>query len=107
MATIKVKTIDISAKEWTDKKFGNSYFSGIVTVNYGMENEKVIHLPFQYGYGDHYTTVAQNELVKLGFMSDSHLHIANYCREHSIIYRANIQRSCLLRDVKNLIRNSF
>ena len=54
----KIRTIDIHAKEWFDKLYGNSYFSGHVTVNYGMPDAFYIDFPFQYGSGDHYVTVA-------------------------------------------------
>ena len=37
---MKTKTIDVNAKEWIDKKHGNSYFCGTVTLNYGMKNEE-------------------------------------------------------------------
>ena len=50
----QLKTIDIKAKEWSDKINGNSYFSSDVTLNYGMDSQEVIKLPFQYGYGDQY-----------------------------------------------------
>ena len=50
----ELKTIDIEAKEWRDKINGNSYFSSDVTLNYGMDSQEIIKLPFQYGYGDHY-----------------------------------------------------
>ena len=29
-----MKTIDINAREWLDKTYGNSYFSAIVTGDY-------------------------------------------------------------------------
>ena len=54
MKLSQLKTIDINAKEWRDKINGNSYFSSDVTLNYGMQNEETIKLPFQYGYGDQY-----------------------------------------------------
>ena len=38
----QLKTIDIEAKEWRDKIYGNSYFSSDVALNYGMNNQKVI-----------------------------------------------------------------
>ena len=47
-----IKTIDIQAKEWFDKVNGNSYFAALVTVNFGMSDEKTIKVPYQYGYGD-------------------------------------------------------
>ena len=49
MKLSELKTIDIVAKQWRDTINGNSYFSSKVTLNYGMNNEKIIELPFQYG----------------------------------------------------------
>ena len=42
----ELKTIDIVAKQWRDTINGNSYFSSKVTLNYGLNNEKLIELPF-------------------------------------------------------------
>ena len=53
-----IKTIDIQAKEWFDRLNGNSYFSAIATINFGMEDEKAVKLPFQYGYESHYIDMA-------------------------------------------------
>ena len=44
--TQKIKTLDITAKEWFDKVNGNSYFSAQVTVNFGMEGQQVINCSF-------------------------------------------------------------
>ena len=45
---MKTKTIDIRAKEWFDKTFGNSYFAGTITINKGTETEETFLMPFQY-----------------------------------------------------------
>lgn len=50
----KIKTIDVTAYEWPDRVNGNSYFAGKITVNFGMNTEKTVNIPFQYGYGDQY-----------------------------------------------------
>jgi len=55
MKLSQLKTIDINAKEWHDKINGNSYFSSDVILNYGMNSQETIKVPFQYGYGDHFT----------------------------------------------------
>lgn len=55
---MKIKTIDVQAKEWFDRTYGNSYFSMNVTVNYGMKNATTFYVPMQYGYGDHYRDMA-------------------------------------------------
>jgi hypothetical protein len=46
-----MKTIDINAKEWFDKVNGNSYFSAVITIDFGMPTQKEYRLPFQYGSG--------------------------------------------------------
>jgi len=91
-----LKTIDISAKEWFDKTYGNSYYSARVTVNFGLKNETTIYLPFQYGHGDSYYYHALEELARLGFAED----IFNKARDKKIQVRYNKRENCLKRDVK-------
>ena len=45
MQQTTIKTIDIQAKEWFDKVNGNSYFSAIATINYGLQDQKTINVP--------------------------------------------------------------
>lgn len=98
----KVKTIDINAKQWFDKINGNSYFSAIVTINYGMKKEKRINIPFQYGYGDFYRFEAmkavKKEYPELAGINDYGMHLVG------IIVRSHIDRRCLKRDVLNLVK---
>lgn len=98
---MKIKTIDINAKEWFDKVNGNSYFSGDITLNYGMKTEKNLSMPFQYGYENHYITQAHSELIKNGYITDidSSLALSRYCRENGIILRYNKQENCKKRDL--------
>lgn len=56
--------IDLNTKEWFDRVNGNSYFSAVVTLNYKMEDEKTMLLPFQYGYGSHSEHMAFKALIK-------------------------------------------
>lgn len=98
---MKIKTLDVDAKEWFDKVNGNSYFSGVVTLNYGMKNEKEYIMPFQYGYGNQYeyealTTLEKEKVLKAPAIGQS---IYRYCRENNIILRSNIQRGCLKREL--------
>ena len=51
---MKIKTIDVQAKEWFDKVNGNSYFSANISINFGMPSQKNLFIPFQYGYGSQY-----------------------------------------------------
>ena len=64
MKARSIKTVDVTVKEWFDRINGNSYFSGEVIINYGLSNPKMIKLPFQYGYGDHYRYVALDSIKK-------------------------------------------
>jgi hypothetical protein len=93
------KTIDINGKEWRDRLYGNSYFSARVIVNHGMDDEKIIHIPFQYGYGDYYI---QKSLETLEKMSLVPLHSSTWTlKDHlGVIVHAHIERNCLRRDVK-------
>lgn len=99
----QVKTIDINAKEWFDKVNGNSYFSALVTVNYGMENEQTIKLPFQYGYGEHYVDIAARFLSNAGLIPVTYEVLWRYCSENNIVLRKSKHENCLKRDLMHLI----
>jgi len=92
-----VKTIDIQAKEWFDKVNGNSYFAGVVTVNYGMDNAKEFIMPFQYGYGDSYRNRAIEVLKEKGLINSDKEWVL---RDKGIIVRSNIVRKCKQRELK-------
>jgi hypothetical protein len=97
---MKIKTIDVNAKEWFDKVNGNSYFSGTITLNYGMKTQKELAMPFQYGYGDHFLDVACDLLDNANFIkNDSYTRLPRYCRENDIILRYNKQENCKKRDL--------
>ncbi len=97
---MKIKTIDVQAKEWFDKINGNSYFSARVTLNYGMKGEVEFKLPMQYGYGDHYQYVVLGELIGRGWLkSDELTGLVMLCRDQKIILRTNLQEDCKKRDV--------
>lgn len=104
MKTIIIKTIDIKAKTWFDKVNGNSYFSALVTLDFCLETEKEIKVPFQYGYGDQYITETCHQLQTDGILPDVKIYnLSEYCRENNIILRASNQKNCLKRDLKNLV----
>lgn len=98
-----IKTIDVTAKEWFDKVNGNSYFTGRITVNYGLPDERGFILPFQYGYGSQYEYSAldmicnKTDLISQGSLSRT-------CREYGIILRRNLYENCRKRDVLNYIK---
>ena len=103
MKLSQLKTIDINAKEWRDKINGNSYFSSDVTLNYGMNSQETIKLPFQYGYGDHYIHQSLREIQKLfpksKWFKENLLGKYQIEKEYKIIIRNNIKTNCLKREL--------
>jgi hypothetical protein len=102
---MKTKTIDINAKEWFDRINGNSYFSGTITLNYGMDNEETFLMPFQYGYGSQYEYEAQMTLNQFNKISSNFVEyqsLYSYCKENNIIFRSNIKRNSLKRELKQI-----
>ena len=101
----KVSTIDIHAREWFDKVNGNSYFSAIVTINFGTDRQSEIYLSFQYGYGEHYIDMANQKLIRKGIIqgerneNGSFPSLWQYCRDNDIILRTDKKENCLKRDL--------
>lgn len=102
MRKAKIKTLDITAKEWFDRVNGNSYFAARIVVNFGLKSEQTILLPFQYGYGEQYIYAAATELVNREILAEAAYKNAftMRCRDNGIILRYSKQENCLKRDVK-------
>lgn len=96
---MKIKTIDITAKEWYDKLNGNSYFSALIVINYGMKTAKSISLPFQYGYGNHYEDMAFKALQEQKIIPKGESSYSRYYEENRIVYRNAKHENCLKREV--------
>lgn len=100
-----MKTIDINAKEWFDKINGNSYFSAVITLDYGMPTVKEYVMPFQYGYGYHYVDMANSYLVDNKIISGernsngSYTPLWQYCLDNNIVLRTNKKENCLKREL--------
>ena len=94
-----IKTLDIQAKEWFDRTYGNSYFSAQVTINFGMKDERVVYVPFQYGYGDAYVTKSYEQLQKDGILPNDQTIYWKWFEDNNIIVRHS-KRDALKRDVK-------
>lgn len=91
---IKVRTIDIHAKEWFDKVNGNSYFAAHVTLNYGLPGETTFNIPFKYGYGDYYVQASTKMLQEKGVIktidnNKTFVSLRQMCHEHGIVLRAS------------------
>jgi len=98
---MKIKTIDINVKEWFDKINGNSYFAGEIILNYGLKNVKIIFLPFQYGYGEHYLTegfkaIIESEKIKTNENINS---LWRFCENNKIILRYHKEQNCLKKEL--------
>ena len=96
----KIKTINITAKEWFDTVNGNSYFSAEVIINFGKKNSTSLKIPYQYGYGEHYRDVAFREIKKqLGCFRKYSIYWRAY-QDYNIIDRSIIYENCKLGDIK-------
>lgn len=97
-----IKTLDIQGKEWFDKVNGNSYWSAQVTINFGMEDEKTVYVPFQYGYGRTFEYEAMRQLQMDGILSNDEaiLTPSRFCAENNITLRSSIKTGCKKADVK-------
>ena len=94
-----MKTIDINAKECNSK--GNSYFSARITLDYGLETQSYIVLPWQYGYGNAFEHRAFEELHKLGLISDKGFgNWFQLARDLGIIVRSNIDKQVTQKQVR-------
>ena len=103
MKLSQLKSIDINAKEWHDKINGNSYFSSDVILNYGMNSQETIKVPFQYGYGDHYIYQSLREIQQLfpksKWYRENLLGKYQIQDEYKIIIRNSIKTNCLKKEL--------
>lgn len=100
-----MKTIDINAKEWFDRINGNSYFSGLVIIDFGMKSEEIFLMPFQYGYGSEFEQEAKAILTYGNKISPQYETLYSYCKRENIILRSNIIRGCKKRELKEIEKN--
>jgi hypothetical protein len=106
---MKIKTIDVNAKEWFRVSAGNCYLAVKVTINYGMKDQKTLVSRVQNGYDDYYKQIAQ-ELIAKAFprqkeWADSRNSLWHIVQDKKIITRYNIQRGCKEREVKAFANN--
>ena len=58
--------ITIIGRRWFDRINGNTYFSAVGIIN----GNEVVKIPFEYGYGDHYSDRIFTEMEKKGYLPD-------------------------------------
>jgi hypothetical protein len=56
--------LHIEGRRWFQRGPGNTYNSVRIFAN----NERIAHLPFQYGYGDHFLDIALDWLEENGYI---------------------------------------
>lgn len=102
----KIKTLDIVALEWFDRVNGNSYFSGSVTVNFGLPDSFIIWIPYQYGYGDTYKHEAFKALMELGYekkyKTEARFSHWQFCQDNKIIVRYTKHENCKRAELANI-----
>lgn len=97
----EIKNIDLTAKEWFDRANGNSYFSARLVLNYGMENERLFKIPFQYGYGQFYEQAALATLKKEFPEANLEKVALWHLKEQGIILRSEKIGNCLKKEAEN------
>lgn len=78
-----IKPLDglhIAARRWFDRTAGNTYHSVRIYAN----NSEVAHLPFQYGYGEHWLQTAFDWLEAQGYIERPHFD--NGSTEYGTVY---------------------
>ena len=95
-----MQTLDVIAKEYRHKAFGNSYFSAQVTIDFGLKTEKTYYLPFQYGYEETYLQETKAFLVKSGILASGSGCLSVICRDNGIILRYGKQTNCKKSEVE-------
>lgn len=96
----KIKTIDVHAISWLDRTYGNSYFAGTITVNFGMKTEKRFTMPFQYGSNGMHTQVACKIINKEYKKNYDSLWLG--CKDDKIILRTNWSEGHKQKELKNI-----
>lgn len=104
MKNSNIKTIDLHALEYRDKTNGNSYFSAIITLNFGLKNEREIKIPFQYGYDSQFEFIALQKLQSEKIAQLNYNSLSFFCRENKIVFRKMKKENCNKKDVENFVK---
>lgn len=84
----EIEAVHILAKRWFQSSYGNTYFSLSVDIEIGGKMIEVVNVPFQYGYGDHFDTVAMEEFNKVIDMEGKEFLKGNYltrfCKDNGV-----------------------
>lgn len=91
-----MKVLEVIAKTWRDRTYGNTYFAAKVYI----DGEFVVALPFQYGYGDQYLDNVQSVLEKMGIIRETWRSLRHAVEDTGAIFSAHKHENCLKREVK-------
>lgn len=81
------QSITIIGRRWFDRVNGNTYNTAEILV----DGEFVHKTPMEYGYGDHYRTVAEDWLIENGFISKDRGHpLWQYCEDNEIVLTTSV-----------------
>lgn len=90
------KKIEIQAKEWTDRTYGNSYFSSRITID-----DKVVRVTeMDSGYGEAYLHNAMQWLRDEGHIP-AKMRFATEGKDFGIAMFYNIETGCRKREVED------
>ncbi|UZZ64046.1 hypothetical protein A71_240 [Escherichia phage A7_1] len=88
-----VEAVHVLARRWFQKLYGNTYFSLSVDVEIAGKLVEVVNVPFTYGYGDHFDTVALEEFSKVinmeGKEFSEYSYLSRFCRDNNIPVYSN------------------
>ncbi len=96
-----IERIEVQGREWFDRVNGNSYCSARVLV----DDELVVVIPFQYGYGHAFEQYAGEELARISvvffekYPNGATETLRRYCARNNIHYSNHIC-SALKREVQ-------
>jgi hypothetical protein len=89
----EIEAVHVSARRWFQASYGNTYFSLSVDIEIGGKMIEVVNVPFQYGYGDHFDSVALEEFSKVIDMEDKEIsrgsYLSRFCRDNEIAVYSN------------------
>jgi hypothetical protein len=72
-----IMSLHIKGKRWFQKSYGNTYHS----VRIFKDNEQLVYLPFQYGYGEQFLQTAIDWLKANGEIPADAEYGTHYLRE--------------------------
>lgn len=88
-----VEAVHVLARRWFQQSYGNTYFSLSVDVEIAGKLVEVVSVPFKYGYGDHFDTVALEEFSKVinleGKEFSEYSYLSRFCRDNNIPVYSN------------------